>query len=81
MTTATILRPDFVANAVGIGYRYSDVRAKTYGLADYRRALTVHPSQITVADMAGPFKAIYARRYAAWDDRVVYGVDNTPIGW
>lgn len=77
----TILFPDFVANAVRIGYRYSDVRATVRSLADYRRSLTVHPSQITVADMAGPFKAIYTRRYAAWDNRVVYGVDNTPIGW
>lgn len=79
--TATILIGDFLANAVSIGYRYSEVRATVRSLADYRRALTVHPSEITVADMAGPFKAIYARRYAAWDDRVVYGVDNTLIGW
>lgn len=80
--TATILVPDFVANAVRIGYRYSEVRAVSFDLADYRRALTVHPSEITVVDLAGPFKTIYARRYAAWDARVVYPVDDDlPIGW
>lgn len=67
--SAVIVVPDFVSNAVRIGYEHSPTPAKQYDLADYRRALTVHPLQMTTADLAGPFGAIYFRRFEAWQDQ------------
>lgn len=63
---ADIVIPDFASNAVRIGYEHLPTPAKRYDLADYRRALTVHPLQMTTADLAGPFGAIYLRRFEAW---------------